>query len=391
MKDYRILIWGTGNWCRNLLDRLPENCIIDAFVETEPLRRSFRGIPVISATDFLERYRRTDFTIVAVREHEEIKATIKSILGDLKNIFFMREYDFYTADGRGWFSLENMFKEKVVNARQAMYTSKYAVCDFPQVSFVVSSKYKMFLNGLAQECMHQEEEMKLFLQLSEKYYGVPQNVSKGYFLDIGANIGTTSLWMKKVLNPNLDIIAFEMEKENCKQFRCSCILNEVSENEIRIVEAGLSNQCGIAECMLSVREDNMGDHRVIVNGNEMDDWNREQIQLITLDDWISDNQVDAEAIKYIWMDVQAHEGFVIEGALNTLTNNRIPLVMEFWPRELRNNKSLEMLIKNVSKCYDKFVCVQEYMNGDIGEHDIQELWDLAERYAQGAVDVFLIK
>ena len=54
---------------------------------------------------------------------------------------------------------------------------------------------------------HAENEMKLFHMLAKEFYHVDD--SKGLFLDLGANIGTTGIYFTKKLAPNLKLLAFE--------------------------------------------------------------------------------------------------------------------------------------------------------------------------------------
>ena len=50
----------------------------------------------------------------------------------------------------------------------------------------------------------------MFFELSNKYYG---GQNKKYFLDIGASIGTTSIYVKKKFGKDLCVIGFEQSKE----------------------------------------------------------------------------------------------------------------------------------------------------------------------------------
>ena len=387
MKLYRVLIWGTGNWARLLLGQLPENCRIEAFVESVKSKEEFLGIPVISKDEYLCWYKKTDFTIVSVCHSEEIAETIKAIIPNGRNVFIMTSNCTIATplDGRGWLSVKDIFNDAVYNARQQMYTASYVICDVnDKCKFLINSKYRMFLNGLAAGYIHQKEDIEKYFDLCERYYGINRDTT-GYFLDIGANIGTTSIYVNKNINSQLCIVAFEMERENCKQLLCNKILNEISDEQMIIVEMGLSDRSGLEECMLSIREDNMADHRVVRNGNYQKGWKCESIKTIRLDDWIDSNSIDRSLIKYIWMDVQAHEGFVIDGGIKTFRDYNIPLVMEFWPKELKRNKSYDLLLMRLEECYKGFVCLQDITETQRKLSVIGELDD-SKQY-----DIFLIK
>ncbi len=49
-------------------------------------------------------------------------------------------------------------------------------------------------------------------------------------------------------------------------------------------------------------------------------------------------------VKYIWVDTQGHEGFVLDGAKKLLQSRKIPLFIEFWPDEMRRVGGLELLL-----------------------------------------------
>ena len=317
MKKYRELIWGTGVWCRKFLEYLPEACLVEAFVETKPSRQTFKGLSLIGLDDFKRYYEKVDFVFVAVCDFRSIEESIRSQLGHLKNVFFCKSVQppfMITKDGRGWYgSLEMLFDETFVNCRLSSFTAPYVVCEVEGLNFLVNSTYKMFVNALAQNALHQGDDIRLFLDLTKEYYGIEHEGKEGIFFDIGGNIGTTSIYVKKVLNPRLKVISFEPDEENCRQFKCSCILNGIDKNEIRLVQAALSDEDGEASIMLSDMEDNMGDHRVLKNGNMLENRKMEQVKKIRLDTWLDANDVNPSRIKYVWMDVQAHEGFVLKG------------------------------------------------------------------------------
>lgn len=437
MSQYRILVWGTGNWCEWLLKELPENCVIEAFIETSPLKSEFKMKKVISPKEFPQYYIDTDLTIVAVEKSDEITKVIKTSIGTLKNIYFCRqEYGKLfcnSIEPVGVYEIKRIFL-------------RYVIYDCQGVSFLVNNRFKIMTNALAGGDNFQQDDIALFMQLARKYYkteievrgdcpktqnpnlkvenktndmglyeskvgsvrdcdgSLKQKVETvnrdkivfgqpeggGYFLDVGGNIGTTSIWVKKKLKPQLKIIAFEPVKENCKQFHCNCILNNITEDDYILVEAALSNTNSEADCMIS--KSNLGDNRVIINGNDDKTRKIEKVKTLRLDDWIEKNGIESSKIRYIWMDVQAHEGFVIDGALRTLTDNDIPLFMEFWPRELKKNQSLQLLVDGLIKCnYKKFVVIQWYEQGNKREFDIYKLYEIAEEYPDKFFDIFLVK
>lgn len=50
-----------------------------------------------------------------------------------------------------------------------------------------------------------QEEVDLFISLAEQYYGIRRD-ERGFFFDIGANIGTTCIYAKKYVVPNMSVL-----------------------------------------------------------------------------------------------------------------------------------------------------------------------------------------
>ena len=209
----------------------------------------------------------------------------------------------------------------------------------------------------------------------------------GVLLDIGANIGTTSVYIKKCIQPDLQVYAFEPVAENCKMLRASLALNDISDNDYHVVQMALSDENGSAEIM--VNSNSIGDNRIIRGDNRDAGALTEVVETIRLDDYLKKNNIDLQSISYIWMDVQAHEGFVLAGATDLLANTSIPLYMEIWPEGLKKNGSLDILMKIIENNYKRFICIHEgESNAPIDVHFIK---NYCAKYEKEWFDVFMIK
>lgn len=396
MKKFKVLIWGTGVWSRRLLDILPSNCCIEAFIETIPSKNLFHEKRVVSKDEFSNLYGITDFTIIAVDKSDEIIREILKSTGSDKNIYVCKNiFDVLLVESlydHRRLSVDQLFDENNENMRQDTYYTKYVVRDCQEVSYIVSTEYEMMIDALSYNKNQQEDDIDLFFDLAKEHYGIEMN-SSGYFLDVGANIGTTSIWVKKKINPNLKIVAFEPSNENCKQYRCNCILNDVNEDEVILIKAAVSNVEQEMDLMLC-DEGNLGDHRLCINGNEEKQRKIERVKTVTLDKWIKSSMIETDQIKYIWMDTQAHEAFCIDGARELLRENPIPLYIEFWPAEIMKNQSMQILVDSLKRSYRKFICIACYKEGDRRMFEIEELWDLYDKYnkdSEWAVDLFFVE
>ena len=391
----RVLIWGTGHWSNVLRKKLPTDCQILAYVESEPREDFFEGVKVISPEYLEEYFDNADFMIVAAANNLAIKKIIFERLKSMDRIYFMMLDDpiqFMSYEKRS-LGIELLFQNEystddTTEQKASMGDlGQYVVCDVRGVLFLVNRKSEIMVHALSHGSNYQEKDIELFFSLSRKYY---RSIGGGqqYFLDIGANIGTTSIWVKKRLEPRLNIIAFEPVKENCRMFRCSCILNKLEDDEVRLIPMALSNKNSKAQIMV-MSENNIGDNRVVVDGNQEDGIIRESIETVRLDDWIQEHHIVPNEIKYIWMDVQAHEGYVLDGGIELLQNARIPLFTEVWPSEMKKTASFELMMSCLKKCYTSFICLYEH--GSYRPRPIDELQEVCDVLENECFDIFLIK
>jgi FkbM family methyltransferase len=156
----------------------------------------------------------------------------------------------------------------------------------------------------------------------------------GTILDIGANIGVTSISM---INSGFAsrAIAVEPEPRNFELLTKNVELNGL-ESKVLCRNCALSDRKGQINLELSVI--NWGDHRVrsaqvYSLSGAFDELNRKVISVpaLTLDDLVS--EIGDECVGSIglaWIDVQGYEGRVIKGG-SKIFYLGIPTVIELWP------------------------------------------------------------
>lgn len=155
-------------------------------------------------------------------------------------------------------------------------------------------------------------------------------ISRNLFLDVGANIGTHTLYALQYGFKNA--VCIEAEPENFRLLRINQLLNELDSRCINICVAA-SAQSGEVDIELS--PNNSGDHRIITDQsyinlhNELT-WTKKKIQSKRLDEILQSLKMQASDISFTWIDTQGHEGHVLEGA-ETLVSAKTPFVAEFWP------------------------------------------------------------
>ena len=151
--------------------------------------------------------------------------------------------------------------------------------------------------------------------------------------DIGANLGVTcipAIKRKMILNA----IAVEPVMQNYDVLKMNIILNKL-EKKIMHYNCALSDRTDI-DAQIEISKDNSGDNRVILDTN-LDNLNQSSnIQKIVTDkfDNLFKNINGNEDL--IWIDTQGYEPKVLMGAEN-LIKSKAPIVIEFWPYELKRN------------------------------------------------------
>lgn len=196
--------------------------------------------------------------------------------------------------------------------------------------------------------------------------------SDGIFFDIGANIGTEAVYALKYGNWE-KAYCFEPVSSNIKLMRSNLVANGVYERA-RIIPKALSNTSGTTQISLSMT--NTGDHK-IAHEQEKRSGKFQSVDLITLDQFISEENINVSDISLLWMDVQGHEPKVLAGASKVL-NKKVPLYLEFTPGELKQRGDFDFFIDLLSTHYRFFYDMKEQTQI---AHPISELRSLADKYS----------
>jgi FkbM family methyltransferase len=173
------------------------------------------------------------------------------------------------------------------------------------------------------------------------------------FIDVGANIGTTSIQACRLFGAARSI-AFEPDSTNTRLLKANVILNDL-ESEVTIVPAAASDRATMA--VLDRSDTNSGDHRVRLDvAGDI----TPTISCVTVDGWLAEHadDVDLQEIGLLWIDTQGHEGHVLAGA-DALIELGVPVVIEYWPYGLRQAGSYDRLNAIIRDRFEVIVDVGE--------------------------------
>lgn len=168
-------------------------------------------------------------------------------------------------------------------------------------------------------------------------------INKSIFVDIGANIGTHTIFALK--NGFQKALCVEPDPENFKLLRINQIMNDLDVCCINICAAA-SETAGAGR--LETSPDNFGDNRVLSqqalqkNVHAEQNWIVKDIIKDKIDTIVINNGINFRDIGLVWVDTQGHEGYVFGGG-NALLASPAPIVCEFWPYGLNRSGGYEML------------------------------------------------
>ena len=261
----------------------------------------------------------------------------------------------------------------------------FVTCTVEGINYVATSKDITIMQDMyVSRVNYSAADMKMFHDLAKKYYNVDD--SEGYFLDLGANIGTTGIYFCKKLAPNLKCLAFEPDAENFKLLRINTILNDM-EDKSTLVNCGLGDK--MEEIPLYKNSANPGANSIF---QYMENMSSETIKIIPLDSYFAENKIAAEEVKYIWIDTEGFEVQVLLGAKNLLIKNPVPVFMECNPKAWNISGKLEQMVELIKEAgYTHYIWIQEQMSsGEENLHPIEKILTIPASIDQIG-DIFLIR
>lgn len=151
----------------------------------------------------------------------------------------------------------------------------------------------------------------------------------GLFVDVGANIGTTTL---TALGLGFSrAVAVEPEPTSARLIAASAALNGLAER-VRVVQAAAGASDG--EVRLALHPTRSTSHTVSDAGVP--------VRCVRLD------SLRLEGVSLLWIDAEGSEGQILQGAPELLAA-RPPIVLEFAPGWLREKSGLEQVLETAAR------------------------------------------
>ena len=180
-----------------------------------------------------------------------------------------------------------------------------------------------------------KNDMLIFHALATNFYDLS---GRKYFLDIGANIGTTSIYFQKKIDNDTTIIAFEPDPETYKILRTNFVLNDMPENSV-LENYGLSDVED--DMMLNRSWYNPGANSLLTRHDN----GEVPVHLVSLDNYLESKKINLDEIKYIWIDTEGFEAQVFGGMKKLISNQSIPIFFEWNPDCYMRNETFDGFVK----------------------------------------------
>lgn len=209
------------------------------------------------------------------------------------------------------------------------------------------------------------------------------------FLDIGANIGTTTI--PALLEHGFaSAVACEPDPVNLRLLRLNLLANGV-EARASAMQLALSDEDGTVD--LARSRSNWGDHRVVdgVNARKLRNRDLIQVERTTVDGLLARLEIPAGDVGLAWIDAQGHEAQILAGS-EQLILARTPIVFELWPRVLDRNGDLSLLVALFDDLDGQLFDLREPGRRRAEPRPVESLAELVESYlrAGGHTDLLLV-
>ena len=134
-------------------------------------------------------------------------------------------------------------------------------------------------------------------------------------IDIGANIGITTIWMAKNSNK---VYSFEPEQNNIKRFQDNLEANNISN--VTLIQKAVSDKKGKLE--LNILESH--GHHSLGKVTTSKIIGSQPVEVVTLNEFCNENNIDI--VDFLKVDVEGFEIEVFEGAKELFVNKLIRIV-----------------------------------------------------------------
>ena len=159
-------------------------------------------------------------------------------------------------------------------------------------------------------------------------------------IDIGANIGTTTLNLAKKVGSGGEVYSFEPSPYNYRHASQNISLNDFGN--IKLINQGLGNEKTTA-FLYNVNTNNRGMNRLLKENGQNNSYEKASVEIDTLDNSMINFSIPPPS--FIKIDVEGYEFNVLLGGKETILKHKPALFIELDDNNLReqNNTACELI------------------------------------------------
>ncbi len=377
----KIIVCGTGNCANYFVKNIEKRDDINivCFSESIKSKDEWLGIKVIENNELVD-IANVDYIVVAALAYQDIRNNLSMYLSATEQKKIIHYVDF----------LEKI-KEKEGPLDSA--------CTTENLTFIFDSKDMIIGPHMKKTArVFADDEIEVFFTLIKKYYKHKENKDTIFF-DIGANIGTTSIYVKNKY-PQYNIYSIEPSEKTYRILKANCVLNKMED--INCIKCGLSNIEGTSE--FHYIPENPGASAIVFDNNKQLEYAKsgvkdssdekcvEDVFMKTFSELYQEIGISDDSNIYLWMDTQGFEVKILEGAITVLQRNKLPLFQEYNPFVYKNNNEYEKYIKIISSIYEYFIDCDKDPHGEtpIMVNDLGKYTDLMLEEKRESTNLFFI-
>jgi FkbM family methyltransferase len=172
---------------------------------------------------------------------------------------------------------------------------------------------------------------------------------RGTYIDIGANIGTTTIRFARNAPPSWSFLAFEPGPENFIRLRTNLIRNGLDER-VQVFNLALADKPG---SMAFVHDPtNFGDSRLSITEDE-----GHKVKVETLDRIVAGKEIANPIV--VKIDAQGAEPLILKGGHDLFMRSSL-VIMEFWPYGIqRLGGDASAFLQELRELFAGFVAIEK--------------------------------
>ncbi len=225
-------------------------------------------------------------------------------------------------------------------------------------------------------------------------YCKTNSIQPGIVIDIGANVGTSIVYLRNKLGAESSYYAFEPVRENYDILAANCAVNGF--HDINVYNLGISD--AKRECRLEINPGNMATCKIagtdddgLVFRKDDGSYVGETASFTTIDEFMSENKIKSGSTVLFWIDVEGHEPEVFKSGMDTFRNCDPLLFMEFNPKLYKHNGTYDSFISNIKECFGAFICYEKADHQKYAFRDIDEIDKVADENGMEQCNLLLVK